>query len=351
VTDDQVTLGTAAAPAVARVALGLLDAAHAAEQRVRDEADGEALHDFRVALRRLRSTLRSFRTELDRATPRKLRTGVRDLARATAPARDAEVLAAWTKELEPEVPRAKRAGMPWFEARLAERRDRAYAEIQADVIPGFAKLERRLRKALALVARRERDGASYGTVLGSLVSEHAAVLEQELATFQSPSDDAAAHSARISAKRLRYILEPVVELEPRAGTIVAALKRLQTLLGEVHDLGLLATELADAVATAAAERARRQHDRALGAAAPAGGARRSRPQAATPGLLALARAVHAAREERFRRFTADWRGAALTDLMNECAALATTFSTSAIPFPAAHEDRKADARRAGPAVT
>ena len=85
--------------------------------------------------------------------------------------------------------------------------------------------------------------------------------------------------------------------------------------------------------------------RALGAAAPAGGARRSRPQAATPGLLALARAVHAAREERFRRFTADWRGAALTDLMNECAALATTFSTSAIPFPAAHEDRKADARR------
>ncbi len=343
--DDRATLLRApAAPVVARVALGLLDAAHAAEERVQDGADGEALHNFRVALRKLRSLLRSFRSELDEATPKKLRTGLRGLSRATAPARDAEVLAAWARELETQLPRGRRAGVPWFNARLAERRDRAYADIQNDVVPELPKFERRLRKALAIAARRERDGPSYGTVLANLVSEHAAVLEQELATFQSPADDAAAHNARISAKRLRYLLEPVAEVEPRAGTIVTGLKALQTLLGEFHDLGLLAAEVADAMAAAAAERARRQHDRALGAAARTTGRRTSNPRAATAGLLALARVVHAARDERFRRFTTDWRGAALASLINECAALTTTLATSAIPLHRAHERRRLTAR-------
>ena len=50
-TEDRVALLRApAARAAARVALNLLDAAHAAEQRVRERTDDEALHDFRVAL-------------------------------------------------------------------------------------------------------------------------------------------------------------------------------------------------------------------------------------------------------------------------------------------------------------
>ena len=53
-TEDRVALLRApAARAAARVALNLLDAAHAAEQRVRERTDNEALHDFRVSIRRL----------------------------------------------------------------------------------------------------------------------------------------------------------------------------------------------------------------------------------------------------------------------------------------------------------
>jgi len=320
-----------AARAAARVALTLLDAAHAAEQRVRERTDDEALHDFRVALRRMRSTLRGFRAHLDAAIPKKVRTGLRDLARATTAGRDAEVLAIWARDLETQVPPAKRTGLPWLHARLAERRDRAFEELRRDVVPEFGAHERRLRKALAIAAKRARDGPSYGTVLATLVSEHAAVLEQELAALRSAADDVPAHSARITAKRLRYLLEPVVELEPRAGPVVARVKALQTLLGELRDLQLAGAELADAAAAAAAERARDQHQRALAPDPPPGRARDHGPRPATAGLLALARVVTTARDERFRRVLAEGRGAPLADLLKQCAAIATALEAGARP--------------------
>ncbi|HYU36006.1 MAG TPA: CHAD domain-containing protein, partial [Thermoanaerobaculia bacterium] len=47
------------------LALTLLDQAAAAFPRLEDPADSEALHDFRVALRRLRSCLRAYRSCLN----------------------------------------------------------------------------------------------------------------------------------------------------------------------------------------------------------------------------------------------------------------------------------------------
>jgi CHAD domain-containing protein len=315
------------APIAARIALGFLDAARAAQRPVETGADSEALHDFRVALRRLRSTIRSFQSELNDAIPKKLRNALRDLARATTPARDAEVLVTWAKQLEAELPTGKRAGISWFHARLATRRDRGQEEILNDVIPAFSKLERRLRKALGNAARSSGDGASYAAALAEQLTEHAALLEQELGAFQSSTDDDAAHSARIAAKRLRYLLEPVVEVEPRAAAIVGLLKALQTLLGEAHDLAVLAEELGDAVTDAAVEHARREHDRTLGATRP----ERSGPRAGTAGLIALARVVQSARDERYRRFTTEWRGATVADLLSQCAALAAALSTPPVP--------------------
>jgi inorganic triphosphatase YgiF len=60
------------------------------------EAGGEeALHDFRVALRRVRSVTRALRPYLGKAVRKKHERRLRDAARATALARDAEVQLAW----------------------------------------------------------------------------------------------------------------------------------------------------------------------------------------------------------------------------------------------------------------
>src|SRR5688500_13807608 len=78
-----------------RIALGLLDQARSAAERLEEESDSEALHDFRVALRRLRSALRSWRDELDGSIGKKHRQALREIQVATSPGRDAEVGLEW----------------------------------------------------------------------------------------------------------------------------------------------------------------------------------------------------------------------------------------------------------------
>ena len=344
-----------AAGAAALVCLTLLDAAHVAGQRLTDPGDAEALHDFRVAVRRLRSVLRSFRSELDDAVPRKLRNRLRDLTRATAPARDAEVLIASVKALEAKLARGQRAGVAWLLARYADRRDRGYDQIRHELAPEFQQLERRLRKALWAAGRRPAGSASgvptFGAVAANLLSEHAALLEQELATLQSPDDESTAHGIRITAKRLRYLLEPLVGAEPRATAVLAHVKEIQTLLGDLHDLQVLAAQLADAVGDAAAERARRLHNLTLSGAPRRPPATRERPRAATTGMLALARLVRKGQDELFRRFAADWQSGSRAELWSGVANVAAALASRPTPLPDRRRRPRPRPRAARRAVT
>jgi CHAD domain-containing protein len=344
-----------AAQAAALVCLTQLDAGHATGQRIADKDDSEALHDFRVAVRRLRSTLRTFRAELEDAVPRKLRNRLRDLTRATAPGRDAEVLIASVKSLEGKLTRGQRAGVPWLLTRLAEQRDRAYEQIRRDLAPEFQRLERRLRKPLSVIVKRPGGPASelptFGAVAATLLSDHAALLEQELATLQSSDDEATAHSIRITAKHLRYLLELLVSAEPRAGVVLTHVKGIQTLLGDLHDLQVLAAQIADAVGDAAAERARRLHDLTLSGATRRPPATRRRPRAATTGMLALARLVRQAQDELFRRFATEWQSGARVDLWGEVAIVATALVSRPAPLLERRGQSRPPQRAVRPAVT
>ena len=80
----------------------------------------EALHDFRVALRRLRSHLRAYAPYSD-PVPEKLNRRLRRLARTTNAARDAEVQLEWLRRQKRRLGAGTRAGYAWLLARLAER--------------------------------------------------------------------------------------------------------------------------------------------------------------------------------------------------------------------------------------
>ncbi|MBV9080833.1 MAG: CHAD domain-containing protein, partial [Elusimicrobia bacterium] len=67
----------------------LLNHAAAAARRLTSD-DPEAIHDFRVALRRLRANVDSFRELLENAASKKIRRRLRRLARDTNASRDAE---------------------------------------------------------------------------------------------------------------------------------------------------------------------------------------------------------------------------------------------------------------------
>jgi len=287
----------------------LIATAHSAWAQLDDPNASEALHDLRVSIRRLRSVLRAFRVHLSHTIPKKLRRQLRDLQRATNPAREAEVQIAWIEARRQQCTRGQWIGARWLLRRLQEARNAGYM-VSADAVASrFPRLERRLRKRLEEAATvLETQGpaeVTFAAVCADLIRDHSAALEEELASVTGPTKEAETHSARICAKRLRYLLELVErDVEP-ARAAVQALKSLQDLMGDLHDAQVADEELAEASETAAAEHVRRLHE--LEAREPNKRARRSALRKnAVPGLLALARMRQEERERLFAEFQREW---------------------------------------------
>ncbi len=340
-------LARPAPAAAALVGLTLLDEARAACGRLDAPDDAEALHDFRVAARRLRTLLRSFRRELGRAVAKKLQRRLRDVTRATNAGRDAEVQLAWVRSHRPELGRRSGPGLPWLLTRLQDRQNRAYADIRQEITPEFRQIERRVRRGLnATLLDASQAEPSFAAATSRLIREHVAALDQELESARSTRDPDAVHAARIAVKRLRYLLEPIAAERPRAGALVEPLKRLQNVLGELHDLQVLLGELGVAVAEAAAERARRLHAAALAGAPARGPGTRTGPRPASAGLLALARFAGRFQDELLRRLDAEWTGEPLATLTEDLRAFADDLVAVVVPPPRLPPPRRTRARPA-----
>ncbi len=247
------------------VALGALDEACSAAERLRDEGDAEALHDFRVALRRFRSFLRGYGPLLEDSVSKKRRRALRDLAAETTVARDTEVQLAWLAAQGEKVRPAHRAALAWLTERLTYRHRDAYAGVRGETLRRFVEIEPRLREKLSRYVTRLEDhgaGRTFAGEAGELVRDAAKALRDGLAHVHSPADSEAAHEARILAKRLRYLLEPLRETDvgEHATALVKHLRGLQDVLGALHDAHVLADELASAQVESATERVRRLHE-------------------------------------------------------------------------------------------
>ncbi len=112
-------------------------------------------------------------------------------------------------------------------------------------------------------------------------------------------DEEPVDETRIAVKRLRYLLEPLRGNEHAdARGIVSELKKLQDMLGDLHETYTLGHEVGDALADAAAEQAHRL----VAAVCDRGelpGESRAPPER---GLLALARVVR----DRGRTLSEQW---------------------------------------------
>lgn len=301
------------AEAARRIALGELERASRARAALAAGEDPEALHDLRVALRRLRSQLRAWRGELGGPIGGKPRRRLRDLAASTNPGRDAEVGAALARGLAVEArssaPASSRTAAEAraaevLAARLERKRDAVYAELGRVGLGRFDALHDRLYERLGTWEIRI-DAVATGapTLRAALADEirgHALALAEALAhAAAGDGGDAAAHRARIEAKRLRYLIEPVAGALAAAREPLAALRTLQDLLGDANDLAVLAGELA--ADAAEAERARLAT--AAGTLTPA-----ARGDGGRTGRAALARRIAARRADLRRRFESGWAG-------------------------------------------
>ncbi len=318
------------------LALSFLDQAAEARPRLADAGDVEALHDFRVGLRRLRSCLRAYDAQLKDSIPKKLAKRLKRLAGSTGPGRDTEVQIEWLRARSPPLSSHHRAGLAWLLARLEERKREAYGDMEDEVADEFAKVEEDLRSRLSVYRVEihldpKEDRPTLAEVTARILHKQVAELEQNLARIEDADDETEAHQARISAKRIRYLLEPLVDETPGAGPIVKRFKGLQDLLGELHDAHVLEAELAEAVEEAAAQRSRKVLELSLAAAPDDKLLRAERRRAHEAGVIALARLNRARRGRLFETLDDEWLNGKASDFLREVEGLGERMIAAASP--------------------
>ena len=269
----------------------------------------EALHDFRVALRRLRSLARALRPWLGEWVRRKHERRLRDFAVATTETRDAEVQIGWLTEARERASAREAQAVDWLRARLEKQERAGYQYATGKLAGSFRRFAQRRERALerrAGAAARDT-GPTFGESLAEIIRSQASELLAALEAVHGPFDVEHAHASRIAAKRLRYLLEPLRGNDRAdAAPAVHILKELQDLLGELHDAHVLGSAIAATLVEVSAERARRAHAAVLAGGLGGQVLRLASRDALTRGLLLLDQRVAERATTAASNVTREW---------------------------------------------
>jgi len=242
--------GDPVAKAYHGLAGSLFDKASAACDRLGRE-DDEALHDFRVALRRLRTHLETHRDHLGKRRANKLRKRLSELVSATNLSRDYEVQRDWIERQirSDTVSPSQREGLGLILTEFCGSGENgANRKDLAPIRKHFAEIGERFRKRRWSVPEhgRSQDAPTQSVVVvtQAALRKHAAKLRGQLNEIDSVDSVRATHRARLAVKRLRYILEPLSKAIPDARDVIVELKAMQDTLGALRDLQILQMQIA-----------------------------------------------------------------------------------------------------------
>jgi CHAD domain-containing protein len=298
-----------AGPVVARVASRLLEDARQAFAQMEAGEGPEDLHDFRVAIRRLLSTVEQFSSALEERRSVRAIRALRRLHHASSEARDFEVQVAWilAQAEDPEgVP--SQALLPLLRE-LEEAKQAGYERVGRQIPDLLAKAEASLARLLVRVKGPKRKPARsghsrFGTRAARQIELAAHELERRLDRITGLHQERRMHRARIATKTLRFLLEMAAGHDPVALAMAADLRNLQGVLGELNDLRVLRTTLTQQIESAALARARAR----LGAVRVANetAMRRATRRNEELPLLALDRRIEERRQTLYASLEATW---------------------------------------------
>jgi hypothetical protein len=202
------------------------------------------------------------------------------------------------------LPKLQRQGLEFVLEAMKEEKTEVDVEARATVLRRFQKvrqkLENRLTRPLESV-RVNEDGEviTFGVATGAILAERAEALRRRLQRVTSIEQLKRAHRARLAAKRLRYVLDPVRSLVPGGRDAVSRLKGLQDVLGDLRDLQTLETPLGHLVERAMDKWSRSVVDAAMREQQVAA---ITKPTPAEDRARAVAAAVQRVRSEQRRLF-------------------------------------------------
>jgi len=203
---------------------------------VRTGGDPEAVHQARVAIRTLRSNLRTFAPLLEQEWTDPLRTELGWLGLALGAVRDREVLLERLHERSETLPvndqRPAMSLLTILDKEIAELRGKLIADL--DSARYIDLVERLVAAAIAPATTPDADQPA-GQVLPKLAAGPWKRLRSAVKQLPENPTDPELHRIRILAKRARYAAEAVQAVAPGAASFARAAAKLQTVLGEHQD--------------------------------------------------------------------------------------------------------------------
>jgi len=200
-------------------------------EHVRSSPDADAVHDLRVAIRRCRSVASVMEeVDPDPAWPA-MRKVARKLFRGLGALRDAQVMDDWVKKLAPETDPVRTHLQASFESNEAHLRENALRVASKFDQKSWKHFERALGHRVRIVPI----GSLAAECLALERFESAKELHAKALRTEKPKPW---HALRIGLKRFRYTVESLLPEHYTAWS--DNLKRVQDMLGEIHDLDVLA---------------------------------------------------------------------------------------------------------------
>lgn len=193
--------------------------------------DPEAVHDARVATRRIRSVLYFFRPWLPKQPTTRLRKGVRAAGGVLGAVRDLDVSMSFVHTWAPRL--APAAEKPLLRNLQAQRQI-----ARLDLLAFYKNRDyKRLQAALAeFMAAPLAETAPLAQVLPGLIGQANGEIENFFDTLHPPPPIEHLHALRINVKRFRYLLEFTGKrASPAVASLLQGLIAMQELLGNLHD--------------------------------------------------------------------------------------------------------------------
>jgi CHAD domain-containing protein len=222
----------------------LLGRLRIAVSRAAHEADADAIHDIRVAMRRLSRCLRVFAPFYPQGSWKKIRRRIASLLTAAGAVRDCDIaielvgrsgVARPGAILAPLAATRRKAGRELLlEIRRWKRHDyTTHWRSRLELSPARNGLASRRRAAQPAWNPRASATANARRQLPGIMRAYFAQVRQLLAANPVPAE---LHAIRLATKRIRYTLELFRPCYGRGFDLrLATLQRLQQLLGEVND--------------------------------------------------------------------------------------------------------------------
>jgi CHAD domain-containing protein len=215
--------------------------------------EDSGVHRARIATRRLREAVPVLATGLKGSKAGKAKRKIRRLTRALGAVRELDV----TLQLIGEMMRRgqlSRIALEEVRRHVIEERDRRRA-VMLERLAGIdtAKLGRRLTSVGEALDRSSDE--AWRQALSARLLKRARRLQSAIDHAGQMYAPERLHDVRIAAKKLRYGVELAADSGVKSATpLVARIKRVQDLLGRLHDMQVLQTHIATVQAGAAATR-------------------------------------------------------------------------------------------------